>query len=440
MDVAHGDAEEHVRALADDNLSKWLIVLVIFSGTILSKIAVPGTGVPYNPHTNTGGNLPFGLFFTALVAAFGMLRGRLELRLDRALILAPFLGAAAISALLNLSGGATWTSLALLVAIYSVYSLRLRPGAFDSYFPYRAFSNIACFVALAGVLQFAAQRIIGVENAFWLDTRDSEAILSGFASVQPIFYGSNIMKSNGFFLLEPSFLSQLAGLALIIELAYFGRISRIICLISALMVAFSGTGLIIVFALGPVVLLWKREPTLFIGLTLFVLLLLGLYDAFHLDILLARSDELSSTESSGFARFVGIFYLLDLFVFNDPLATIVGRGPGSVYEFVPMVHFQAHDPTWGKVAYEYGLAGLVFYLAMIFYVTSGAPFFARLSLWILFFFLGGNLLSHVAQAYMLALAAWVPSQNQPLAVSSRGRLGISLPEGGWGSTRVLGSK
>jgi hypothetical protein len=431
MDVAQGDADEHVRVLADDNLSKWLIVLVICSGTVLSKFAVPGTGLPYNPNSGTGGNLPLGLFFTTLVAAFGMLKGRLEFRLDRALILAPFLCVAAVSALLNLSGRATWTSLALLVAIYSIYSLRLRPGAFDSYFPYRAFSNIACLVALAGVLQFALQRIIGVENAFWLDTRDSEAILVGFLAVQPISYGSYIMKSNGFFLLEASFLSQLAGLALIIELAYFGRISRTICLICALVVALSGTGLIIVFVLGPLVLLWRRESTLFIGLTIFAFLLLGLSEALHLDTLVARSEELSSTDSSGFARFVSIFYLLDLFTFNDALATIVGRGPGSVTEFIPVVNFQAHDPTWGKVAYEYGLIGLVFYLAMIIYVTSPAPFFARTSVWILFFFLGGNLLNHVAHAYMLALAAWLPAQNQLLAIPSRGRLGIDLPEGGW---------
>jgi hypothetical protein len=284
-------------------------------------------------------------------------------------------------------------------------------------------------VALAGVLQFMAQRIIGVENAFWLDTH-SAVMLSGFNSVQPISYGSYIMKSNGFFLLEASFLSQLSGLALIIELAYFGRIWRIICLVCGLAVAVSGTGLIIVFAIGPVALLWRRDPTLFIALAFLAVLLLGLSDAVHLDIMVARSDELSSTESSGFARFVAIFYLLDLFVLNDSLATIVGRGPGSVSEFIPMLHFTASDPTWGKVAYEYGLAGLVLYVAMIFYVTGAAPFFARVPLWIYFFFLGGNLLSPLAQAYMLGLAAWLPPQNQPLAASKEV----------WGLARALSPK
>ena len=70
-------------------------------------------------------------------------------------------------------------------------------------------------------------------------------------------YGSHEYRANGVFLLEPSFFSQVLAVGIVAELCTFGRLSRLALFGLALIVSYSGTGLIVLAVCLPLCLIGR---------------------------------------------------------------------------------------------------------------------------------------------------------------------------------------
>ena len=137
-----------------------------------------------------------------------------------------------------------------------------------------------------------------------------------------------------------------------------------------------------------------------------VLMLLG--DVLHLNVVAGRTAEFGAQNSSGFARFISIFYPLDQFIFIDVSRFLFGMGAGSIETVSDEVTYLAHDPTWGKVLFEYGLLGALGFFPFILYsmLARSASRFLAACLAFAYFFLGGNLLGPFYNFLIVAMVAW----------------------------------
>ena len=111
-------------------------------------------------------------------------------------------------------------------------------------------------VAIAGILQFFGQLVVKGPLLFtFVGIFRPDLISHGFNYVIPVPGLGGLNKSNGFFLVEPSSFSQLMALAIIVELEFFKPSWRLGVLGLALMLSFSGTGLLLFAAIVPLYLL-----------------------------------------------------------------------------------------------------------------------------------------------------------------------------------------
>jgi hypothetical protein len=138
----------------------------------------------------------------------------------------------------------------------------------------------------------------------------------------------------------------------------------------------------------------------------FILFLLA--NAIHLTSLLNRVSEFDSEQSSAFARFLSPFYLFSDVVFPHPQTTLFGLGPGAIEPYFKAMDYTVHDPTWGKLFFEYGIVGTVPFLIFICRCLFGGARSVSLSSAIFFTYLvlGGNLVDARMEPLMLALVAY----------------------------------
>ena len=111
----------------------------------------------------------------------------------------------------------------LFMVMYSLFTLS-RPTVLDGYkATLRAFQFLVALLSLLAVAQFGAQfvvdgreivRLFGVFPEFLLASLDTGAA----NTIIPITNGSSLIKSNGIFLTEPSTLSQITALGILIEI------------------------------------------------------------------------------------------------------------------------------------------------------------------------------------------------------------------------------
>lgn len=232
-----------------------------------------------------------------------------------------------------------------------------------------------------------------------------------------------LFKPNGMLLDEPSILSQLLAAALIVELVLKGLSVRAVLIGLALVATFSGTGLVMLAAALPVVIVRHRPigalllPIIVIPIALIAAgeLALGLFAA--------RIAEFGNPESSAYARFIGIVDLLREHIFADPRALLFGKGAGSITDFIERGTVLSHDPTWGKMIFEYGLlSGTVYLVGMLaFILSSRAPAALRIGLATQFLFTGGYALTAPAHALILPLLIW-PAASAQIALGPRDRV------------------
>ena len=260
------------------------------------------------------------------------------------------------------------TSLTSLIAILLTYGFTIvGPGArFDRTTVFRLFLAYTRFIAAAGivqwVIQFAGIRIF----SFMLTVPALKPVL-----VEPQFnfnpilhYGSTILRSNGFFLLEPSMFSQTLVIAMVIDYFILGRVKYLPLYLLAYLLSFSGTGaLTLALAIPFYACLSARNFGRVAGFVIAGIgaLVLGAF-AFpdQVGSLLDRMNELSYSGSSGYARFIGPF--LPIADLSHEARFLIGWGPGATERYIYYV--EGTGNSIAKLIIDYGMIGIVAFLVM----------------------------------------------------------------------------
>lgn len=378
------------------SLADWLAYTPLISTTILAKLVMPGLPPDFA--------LAWPLIFAAVV--IGLASGRMRLDGPR---LTFFLVAITVMGMSQMLRGIDYSlpSFLLMMAVYFTYVVsvpRAGRGIDDAL---DLFSRLALAIAIAGIAQFALQFVIGAQFAYPIENLlPRDVLISGYNNMPVLSYGSTIHKANGVFLLEPSFFSQLLAIAVIVELVTRNRWPWLATYAAGLMVSYSGTGLMILAVVMPVLIV-KRARWNFLWLAAGVALVAILFaKPLNLDLFLERATEFGNTRSSGFERFVGPFYVFEKFLWIDPMRGAFGLGAGTYRAFAARADFPAAEMALHKIFFEFGLIGGLLNLGFLVYCVnrSQAPIELRLGVIVMFFMSG--IYTSAAHGLSLSLLIW----------------------------------
>jgi hypothetical protein len=378
------------------------MVALLLSVTVLQRIGIGSADFSVGP----------ALVSVYLVLGIGALTGSLVLSGKRSALYLAAISLGLISLMFN-EHRSSLPSLALLTVLYFPFVFALKEHSLapnDADWVIRQFSNLSLFCACAGIVQFFAQFVIHSPWLFDITSLIPSFLHNGgtFNTVIPVDGSFN--KANGFFFREPSGFSFFMALAIISELVSRQRPLRIACFALALLLTYSGTGILVLligtcYPLGGKTLV-RLGAVACVGALVFGLL----GDSLNLSFTVGRLGELSSqsSRSSGYIRYIAPGRLLSELFTSDPWSAWVGHGPGTIFRTVREYEF--HDPTWAKLLFEYGLFGFVAFLTLFAFTLRrpGVPMQIRATLFWAWLITGGHLLSPEQNYLTLALIGLLP--------------------------------
>jgi hypothetical protein len=358
--MAHSSAQPEA-AVGAESTPRWLRFALLASpligATFISKFSFP-------PFAALG--IGVSIFFLLGVVAAGSVLGGVSIEPRRLALFTAMIGILGLFQLFQPDSFSP-SSLLLLVAVHLPYIFTV-PGSDDKDRIIRFFLGIVTVFAWCGIAQYCLQFFVNPTFLFPIENFTPERfIVQQFNHQAAMGYASHEYRANGVFLLEPSFFSQVLAVAIIAELCTLGRLSRIALYALALIVSYSGTGLIVLAVCLPLCLVAQRRWGLLVFglLALAVIIPLQLY--FHAGRLLSRVGEFGASQSSGYMRFVGGFNLFDKFLWQDPWRALFGYGAGSFIGYSSRVHYYAAaEMALFKIVFEFGLVGAVAYFGFLF--------------------------------------------------------------------------
>ncbi len=417
-----GSLPEEEAVVADDSAAEsrapgdWIGRVPAISVTYLSKLSVP-------PFGSMGLTLAVPLI--AFVSVAGVATGRLHVAVRRLLFFVIMMLVLWGIQLMR-SEPFSAASLLLLTALHLPYVMYIPQEEKQYDMALHHFQSIATVIAGLGIAQYVLQFVIGPELAFPIENFLPPMFLVSHFNMQGwLEYGSDIYRANGVFMLEPSFFSQLVALGIIVELVKFRRPLHLVVFTVSLILSYSGTGIMLLALCLPFVLLSTKRWDLIFGAGLLAavgLAVVGLVgDVPFFDIFLKRSNEFTSKGSSGFARYVGGFYLFEQFLWPEPLRALFGFGAGSFQAYADRATFAASGTTLFKIVFEFGIVGAAAYFGFLFYCVknSTAPGIIRLAVGFIFMLSG----IHIPFAHGLALTllVWNSPDASGAALAPRGQ-------------------
>ena len=302
--------------------------------------------------------LTFDLVFIALIFSHQFGSGRLFIQYDRLLWFLVVVLAATSSLLLNFESRML-TSYGLFVLTYSMFTLS-RPSSLYQYKrTLQGFQFLVLILSCLAIAQFIAQFVV-----------DGRKLIMFYGIVPHFFFAplqnsgiyseSSIIKSNGIFLAEPSTMSQIAALGILIEVLEFRRPRYLIVLTLGLLLAYSGTGITMLLISLPLAFLVNRKaqlPVFVVSIFALGLLATGII---HLSAFTSRFGEFQDTNTSGFGRFVSPFWMAADYFSHVSLGQILfGNGPGGI-GFVPNagdLRYHGSGNAWFNLIYYFGIIG-----------------------------------------------------------------------------------
>jgi len=375
------------------------VVLLLLSVTVLERF-----GVTAGALSATAALLAIYPFLVVAGVA-----GALSLSLERTLLYVACLVVALASTLVN-EASVSIGSLALIAVMYLPFVFVLRDGALghgDAAWIFRRFLDLTALCAVIGVAQFAAQLVIHADWLFDFTAYIPPSLRANglFNTVIPI---GSLNKSNGFFFREPSGYSYLMALGLVAESVSFKRPQRLACLGLALLLTYSGTGILalLIAMLHPFGA--KTVLRLSIVACVFALVFWLFGDALNLSFTLGRVGEFNAESSSGYIRYIAPGRLLSETFGANAFTVWLGHGPGTILRTVRP--YQFHDPTWAKLLFEYGALGFLAFLALFLATLRrpGLPLQLRAALFWGWLIMGGHLLSPEQNYLTLVLVGLTP--------------------------------
>lgn len=385
-----------------NNGGEWIVYAPLVATTIFSKFAIPPFGA-----RGLGIGLP--LVFLALVS--GLALGRVRIHPGRVCFYALTVVALGILQILH-EEPFSLMSFVYLAAVGATYTL-IVPRATDTFSDAAGtFSNLVAFFAICGIVQFFLQFFVGAQYAFPIENFAPENwVVHGFNYLNPLYFGSSIYKANGVFLLEPSFFSQLLAIGVLVELVTRQRASRFLILALAMIVSYSGTGLVILAFGLPAALLVNRRADLVALLVAVIALCAILAVPLRLDIFLDRIGEFGSPDSSASARFVSWVDLFQQTLFSDTARAFIGYGAGAFREIAAQGSYPVAEMLHSKIFIEYGLPGGALYIGFLLYCifSASAPPAIKIAVTVLHFMAGAY--SEPVTGIALSLLLLTPPQS-----------------------------
>jgi hypothetical protein len=351
------------------------LVVQLFALIYLQRVAVPVGGL---------------MISVPLIATAGALAGLAVLRrltFSRTrLVLFAVMGAAAASSQAVATGPVSLASLAYLLALYGVYTVRLEMEAGDFAAVWRAYAALMVVPALLVLAQYGWQLRAGPGSGLGFDVLfPDRLLLPGYVYQSSTEAWRTWDRPNGVVFLEPSFCSAFLALAFLNEALWLGRRALAALFLGALLLCSGATGLMLV----AIAIAWRlrRSRSAMLAVAAVGIVMVALIDS-RLSTF-GRLAELSRPGSSGYDRLVlplASFYQL----VGSPGAWLVGHGAGQITASFgnawPMV----------KLAYEYGLPTAAAWLALFVAAIAGRERVGlRIAVLVVFQFTGGYLLSPI---------------------------------------------
>jgi hypothetical protein len=306
----------------------------------------------------------------ALLLGWGVVAGIATLRPRGVALYFAFAACTLISTLIALTtpDGRFGTSVASVIAILVTYSFTMvGPSArFDRTTVFRLFLAYARFIAGAGVVQWLVQ-FVGIRIFSFMVTVPAlkPVLVEPQFNFNPILhYGSTIMRSNGFFLLEPSMFSQTIVIAVVIDYFILRQVKYLPLYLVAYMLSFSGTGaLSLLLAVPFYACLSAQNFGRVAGFAIAGVIALTLGSIVfpeQIGSMLSRTNELSYSGSSGYARFIGPF--LSIADLSHEARILIGWGPGATERY--LYFKEGTGNSIAKLITDYGAIGITAFLAM----------------------------------------------------------------------------
>lgn len=344
----------------------WLTYAPIVVTTVLSKISIP----PY-------GARGLGVSYPILIVLFlaGALSGRVGISPRRGAYLGVLIGLIGLVHVLRQEDFSV-TSLLFLIVVSTMLVLEIRRPGKRPADVMNFVANFVAVIAVLGVIQFSAQFVVGERYAFPIESFTPKGFLiSGFHYLNTLYYGSSILKTNGIFLSEPSFYSQLVAIGLLAELSCSQRLPRIALLCLAILFSYSGTGFIVLAAGLPIVLISTRRFDLLAALVGMIVLAAAFAVPLKLDILLNRISEFGQHSSSAYQRFIGWYFLAQDSLSQDTMRALFGYGAGTFRNIAfQYSSYGTAELLHSKIIEEYGLLGFIGYIGFLMYCIFSSPF------------------------------------------------------------------
>jgi hypothetical protein len=298
------------------------------------------------------------------------------------------------------------SSMLLLAALHLPYIFTVAHGDDGGRF-INFFLGIVTVFAWCGIAQYSLQYVINARFLFPIETFVPDSfIVQHYNKQAALAYGSEVYRPNGVFLLEPSFFSQVLAVAIVAELCTLGRAGRLAVFGVALLVSYSGTGMMVLAICLPLHLVARRRWGLLL-LGLFALLvLIPLHEFLPMDRVLSRVGEFGSTRSSGFARFVGGFFLFDQFLWSDPWRTLFGYGAGAFSNYAAHARYPVAEMALFKMVFEFGLVGALAYFGFLFCCLYSSPAPRLLAVAVGITYLLNGMYASFAHGLALSLLLW----------------------------------
>ena len=307
------------------------------------------------------------------LAAVAFVQGHLRFHRTRAAIFILLCGLTLISAAVNMiephrfGVEASWTSLEQFLLLTSLLTLRFTEPVDEKVF-YTGVNTLLALIAVAGILQFAAQ-FAGLSLFSFHDILPEWlSFENGYNLLNPIV-GTPYMKSNGFFLLEASIFSQYMALGLAIEIVLLRRVRYILLMLCGLVVSQSGTGWIVLGSFIVAVAVGLKGRGVVLALATICLLVAGMivvstvapdfFEAFS-----SRIGEFDASGSSAHARFVSPFWMVSDVIGRAPWAWWAGVGAGVGERMTILLYLNSLN-TPVKLLVEFGSPVMLTYVVLL---------------------------------------------------------------------------
>ena len=365
--------------------------------------------------------LSLDLVVAASILLYQFLSGKCRIQYDRLLWFIAAGLAATCSLLLNFER-ASVTSYSQFLALCSLLTLS-RPSNPDQYkSTLQAFQFLVLLLSCLAVAQFVAQFVISGYQLIMFYGIIPDAFLAPAHTIHSI-EGSSLLKSNGIFSAEPSNLTQVTALGILIEVLEFRRPKYLLVMILGSLLAYSGAGMVILALFLP--LASFRHSRVALSVLFVGMVALGLFAAGIIDysVFQSRSAELDQTGSSGFNRFIGPFWMAGYFFDTATLQTLlIGSGPGTKVLLDNALWYSGIN-GWLKQLYEYGIIGSFIFVCFLVSCLrrSRCPKIVLAALIFEYFFIADFLITWVCTILIVLCTLQIPEPRQVTPISNSDR-------------------